>query len=226
MRILVIDDEPEILDKLRNILENERYTIDTADNGKTALERIWDNEYDLILLDIMLPHHDGFEILEEVRQAKITTPVLMLTAKSSVEDRVNGLNLGADDYLVKPFSVDELLARIRALIRRSKSGTPVITVGSIKLNTVSREVFKDDIPLQLTTREFSILEFLFHNMGRAVSRFSLAEHVWGDEFDPFSMSNFIDVHISNLRKKISGPDQEQIITTVRGFGYRVERGSN
>ncbi len=225
MRILIIDDEPDILEKLKQVLEKERYTIDTAADGEEALDRIWSDPYDLILLDIMLPHIDGLNILQEIRKAEITTPVLMLTAKSGIDDRVNGLNLGADDYLTKPFSIAELLARIRALIRRSKTGNPIITAGCIALNTVSREVLKDGEPLPLTTREFSLLEFLMHNKGRAISRFTLAEHVWGDEFDPFSMSNFIDVHISNLRKKISCTDHNQIITTVRGFGYRIERSS-
>lgn len=225
MRILIIDDEPDILEKLSQVLQQERYTISTAADGEEALDKIWGDPYDLILLDVMLPHVDGFKILDELRKGEISTPVLMLTAKSSVDDRVAGLNLGADDYLTKPFSIAELLARVRALIRRSKTGNPIMEEGCISLNTVSREVHKDGELLSLTTREFSILEFLLHNRGRAVSRFTLAEHVWGDEFDPFSMSNFIDVHISNLRKKISSPDQHQIITTVRGFGYRIERSS-
>lgn len=222
MNILVIDDEPDLLDKLRQLLEREFYTVDTAADGKEALDKIWNDSYDLILLDIMLPHVDGLNVLAELRQAGISTPVLLLTAKNDTEDKVSGLNLGADDYLTKPFSIAELLARVRALFRRAKTSNPVIEVGNIELNTVSREVFSSGNLINLTTREFSLLEFLFHNRGRAISRFTLAEHVWGDEFDPFSMSNFIDVHISNLRKKINGDNQEQIIKTVRGFGYRVD----
>lgn len=223
MRILIIDDEPEIVSKLKNILEKERYTISSAADGKEALDRIWGDPFDVILLDVMLPHIDGFEVLHELRRAEIATPVLLLTAKSGVDDRVCGLDLGADDYLTKPFSIAELLARIRALIRRSKTGNPLITAGCITLNTVSREVYKKDELLSLTTKEFSLLEFLLHNKGRAVSRFTLAEHVWGDEFDPFTMSNFIDVHISNLRKKLQCQGHDPIISTIRGFGYRVER---
>ena len=223
MRILIIDDEQEILEKLKLILEGEHYTIDIAADGQQALERIWGDEYDLILLDVMLPHVDGFQILQELREAKIPTPVLMLTAKSSVDDRVTGLDKGADDYLTKPFSIAELLARIRALIRRSKNTDPVLRAGSVRLDTISRDVYRDENKLQLTSREFAILEFLLHNMGRAVSRFTLAERVWGDAFDIFSMSNFIDVHISNLRKKIEPPGSERIIKTIRGFGYRIER---
>lgn len=223
MRILVIDDEPEILEKLSQLLEKEHYTIDAAADGEQALDRIWGDEYDLIILDIMLPSIDGFSILKEIRQEKIMTPVLMLTAKSGIDDRVHGLDIGADDYLTKPFSIAELLARVRALIRRSNASNPVIEAGHIELNTTSREVFRCGKPLSLTSKEFSLLEFLLHNKGRAISRFTLAEHVWGDEFDPFSMSNFIDVHISNLRKKVQCDDHPPIIKTVRGFGYRIER---
>ena len=222
MNILVIEDEPDLLERLASILAGERYTVVTAADGKEGLAKIWDDCYDLILLDIMLPHIDGLEVLTEIRAAGIQTPVLMLTAKGDIKDKVRGLNLGADDYLAKPFSLAELLARVRALLRRATSASPVIEAGHIQLNTNSREVFSDGIPLQLTAREFAILEFLMHNRGRAVSRFTLAEHVWGDDFDPFSMSNFIDVHMKNLRRKISADDKPQLIVTVRGFGYRLE----
>jgi len=223
VNILIIDDEPALRDKLAEVLTRERYTIATAPDGREGLEKVWQDQYDLILLDIMLPHVDGFEILREIRQSGIRTPVLMLTAKGDTEDKVKGLDLGADDYLAKPFSLPELLARVRALIRRSSRSTPIMEIGGLRLDTSSRTVSKEGQPLDLTAKEFGILEFLMHNIGRAVSRFTLAEHVWGDEFDPFSMSNFIDVHVSNLRKKITGPDEEPLITTVRGFGYRIER---
>ncbi len=222
MNILVIDDEPDLLDKLQQLLQQENYTVDTAADGRKALDKIWNDNYDLILLDIMLPHIDGLNVLAELRQAGISTPVLLLTAKSDTDDKVAGLNLGADDYLTKPFSIAELLARARALFRRTSASNPTIEAGNISLNTVSREVFNNGKLLKLTLREFSLLEFLLHNRGKAISRFNLAEHVWGDEFDPFSMSNFIDVHMSNLRKKISCSTQEQIIKTVRGFGYIID----
>ncbi len=222
MNILIVDDEPALLAKLSQLLKKERYTVDTAIDGREALDKIWNDTYDLILLDIMLPHIDGLDVLAELRQAGISTPILMLTAKNDTDDKVSGLNLGADDYLTKPFSIPELLARMRALMRRAKTGNPVIDIGNLSLNTVSREVFLNEKLVPLTTREFSLLEFLLLNKGRAISRFTLAEHIWGDEFDPFSMSNFIDVHISNLRKKISSNEQKQIITTVRGFGYRID----
>jgi DNA-binding response OmpR family regulator len=222
MNILIIDDEAEFLEKLSLVLTKENYRVDTAVDGRQALDKIWDDRYDLILLDIMLPYIDGLQILKEMRDAEIDTPVLMLTAKGDVEDKVAGLNMGADDYLGKPFSIAELLARIRVLIRRRYNENPEIQVGEIVLDSAARQVFKDGTPLNLTQKEFSILEFLLHNRGRAVSRYTLAEHVWGDDFDPFSMSNFIDVHISNLRRKISESDKESLIVTVRGFGYRIE----
>lgn len=222
MNILIIEDELQLLDKLAAVLKKEKYAVETASDGENGLDRILDDAYDLILLDIMLPKLNGLEILKEIRRIGIDTPVLMLTAKSDIEDKVTGLDCGADDYLAKPFSLPELLARVRALIRRGNRSTPVIEIGRISLNTSSREVHKDGKLLDLTSKEFGILEFLMHNRGRAVSRFTLAEHVWGDEFDPFSMSNFIDVHMSNLRKKLSAPGTQPLIATIRGFGYKIE----
>ncbi len=223
MNILIIDDEPYLLEKLNSVLTAEHYSVETAADGRAGLEKIWNDSYDLILLDIMLPGLNGLEILAEIREAGIRTPVLMLTAKSDIEDKVTGLNLGADDYLAKPFSLAELLARVRALIRRGNTGSPVMATGDIRLDTVSREVTKNGEPLILTSKEFALLEFLLHNRGRAISRFSLAEHVWGDNFDPFSMSNFIDVHMSHLRKKLGSTEREPVIKTIRGFGYLIER---
>jgi len=185
MRILLVDDEPELLEQVRQILVQQKYTVDTALDGNGALEKIFTEPYDLIILDVMLPEKDGFTVLTETRKEKIHTPVLMLTARGDTEDRIKGLDLGADDYLAKPFSMAELLARLRALLK-----------------------------------EFSIFEFLLYNKNRAVSRFTISEHVWGDEFDPYIMSNSIDVHIKNLRKKI-GDSNGRIIHTVRGIGYMI-----
>lgn len=223
MHILIIDDETYLLEKLQSLLTSEHYTVMTATDGNQGLEKIFSETYDLILLDIMLPGINGLDILKEIREAGIETPVLMLTAKGDIEDKVLGLNLGADDYLAKPFSTAELMARVRALIRRGNTGNPVIEVDNIRLNTISREVTKNGELLTLTTKEFAILEFLLHNRGRAISRFTLAEHVWGDNFDSFNMSNFIDVHMSNLRKKLKSPEREPIIKSIRGIGYRIER---
>lgn len=225
MNILIIDDEPELLERLSSVLQKEKYTVATAADGRRGLEKIWDDTYDVILLDIMLPHIDGLEILKEIRTAGLKTPVLMLTAKGDIDDKVTGLNLGADDYLAKPFSIAELLARVRALLRRGAAADPIIEAGHIRLDTISREVYSAGILLALTAKEFAILEFLLHNKGRAVSRFTLAEHVWGDDFDPFSMSNFIDVHMKNLRRKIAVGETPQLITTIRGYGYLIQESS-
>lgn len=223
MNILIIEDEHYLAESLEKLLAKEHYAVSVATDGRSGLEKIWGDGYDLILLDIMLPGMSGLEVLKEIRAAGIATPVLMLTAKGDIDDKVAGLNLGADDYLAKPFSVAELLARIRALLRRGRTATPILEIGPIRLDTVSREVLRDGQPLSLTAKEFSILEFLLLNRGRAVSRFALAEHVWGDAFDPFSMSNFINVHISNLRKKLHLAEGEQLIKAIRGVGYLIER---
>lgn len=199
MNILVVDDDQELRDQLCKSLENLNYRVETAADGEQALDRIWGDTYDLILLDIMMPHMDGLSVLRKAREAGINIPVLMLTARGDLDDRVQGLDLGADDYLVKPFSMAELLARIRALLRRKGERSTLLTSGVISLDTVSRTVSKNCDPLKLTAKEFSILEFLLYNKGRAVSRFNLAEHVWGDNFDPFTMSNFIDVHSEVIR---------------------------
>ncbi len=221
MRILLVDDEPELLEQIRHALLSQGYTVDTALDGIQAMDRMYVASYDLILLDIMLPGKNGFAVLQELRREKIPTPVLMLTARGGIKDRIKGLDLGADDYLAKPFSMEELLARIRALLRRSNSQvSPILTIAEISLNTASREVSKGGQSVELTPKEFSILEFLFYNANRAVSRYTIAEHVWGDDFDPVTMSNSIDVHIKNLRKKIAD-SSGRIIHTIRGTGYMV-----
>ncbi|MCG6880791.1 MAG: response regulator transcription factor [Deltaproteobacteria bacterium] len=223
MKILIVDDEQALLEQLRKVLQNQRYIVESATDGEKALDRLFETPFDAIILDIMMPKIDGLTVLEEARKAGIDTPVLLLTAKGDLEDRVKGLDLGADDYLAKPFSLDELLARLRALLRRSGSQSEsVLQVLDLQLDTVSRTVIKGEEPVELTPREFSILEFLLYNKNRAVSRFSLAEHVWGDDFDPFSMSNFMDVHIKNLRHKIDISGQDSIIRTIRGVGYIIK----
>lgn len=222
MNILIVDDDPELLDHLKAALERNHYWVETAEDGDTALDKIFDNAYNLILLDVMLPHLDGLGVLKEIREAEINTPVLMLTARGDVQDRVKGLDTGADDYLAKPFSMSELMARIRAMLRRDGQKDPVLKAGSLHLDTVSRTVTINGVELKLTAKEFSILEFLLHNKGRVVSRFNMAEHVWGDNFDPFSMSNFVDVHIKNLRRKIKSQKGETSIRTVRGIGFIID----
>lgn len=223
MRILIVDDETALREQLEKILAGQRYIVETASDGEEALDRLFDASFDLVVLDIMMPGTDGFEVLGQARKAGIDTPVIMLTARGDVDDRIKGLDLGADDYLAKPFSSDELLARIRALLRRSGSQSqPLLQVSDLILDTVSRQVTRGGDAIDLTPREFSILEFLLYNKDRAVSRFSLAEHVWGDDFDAFNMSNFIDVHIKNLRQKIGDSGHGQIIQTLRGVGYIIQ----
>jgi len=222
MHILIVDDEPDLSEKLAAILEGENYAVESAHDGDDALNKIWNENHDLILLDIMLPKKNGLEVLQELREADISTPVLMLTAKGGVDNKVRGLNLGADDYLPKPFSIPELLARVRALLRRGIAANPVIECGKISLNTSNRAVTVNNQLVALTVKEFSILEFLLHNRGRVISRFSLAEHVWGESFDPFTMSNAVNVHIRNLRKKLL-IEENDLIKTVRGVGYLVDK---
>jgi DNA-binding response OmpR family regulator len=186
---------------------------------RAARDRLFGASFDLVLLDIMLPHRDGFNVLEEMRRAGMRTPVLILTARGEVENRVKGLDRGADDYLAKPFSMAELMARARALLRRQiTQGVPLLAVEDVALDTVTREVTVADRPMELTPKEFSILEFLLYNTNRAVSRASLADHVWGEDFDPLTMSNTIDVHIKNLRRKIQDP-RGRLLQTIRGVGY-------
>lgn len=222
MRILIVDDEPKLLEQLRQSLTADKYDVETAADGEVVLDKLFANPYDLILLDIMLPRMDGLSVLREIRQAEIKTPVLILTAKGDIEDRIQGLDLGADDYLAKPFSIAELMARVRALLRRTTDQVnSLLEIGDISLNTATREVKMDHQTLNLTPKEFSILEFLLYNENRVISRFNLAEHVWSDEFDPFTMSNFIDVHIKNLRRKI-GDHQGTIIQTIRGIGFLIK----
>jgi len=220
MKLLIVDDEPDLLDQLVKILTGQRYDVDTAADGEAALDKLFENPYDLVVLDIMLPKIDGLTVLKEMRAAGIRAPVLMLTAKGEVEDKVKGLDYGADDYLAKPFAAAELMARIRTLFRRGGEQLhAVLTVDDITLDTRTREVRRQGRIIELTLKEFSILEFLLYNKNRAVSRFTLAEHVWGDAFDPFTMSNFIDVHLKNLRRKIG---DTKVIRTIRGVGFIIE----
>lgn len=223
MKILIVDDEQELRRRLQEALRNQRYLVETAQNGAEALDKIVDNDsFDLVILDVMMPGQDGLSVLQEIREAGINIPVLMLSARGDLDDRVRGLNQGADDYLAKPFSMSELLARLRAMLRRGRERNPVLACGRIRLNTVSRAVTLDGRPVTLTAKEFAILEFLLYNKGRVVSRFNLAEHVWGDNFDPFTMSNFIDVHMKNLRQKMKTDGRDAVIRTIRGAGYMID----
>lgn len=220
MRILLVEDEKNLALEIKKILEKENYTVEIALDGEEGYNRIFEEEYDLIVLDIMLPSMNGIDIIKKVRREGINTPVLFLTAKSSIEDKVKGLDLGADDYLTKPFANAELIARIRALLRRKFGNKdPVLKIADLELNIVSHEVRRAGKTIDLTPKEYSILEYMLYNKGRVLTRLSIAEHVWGDSFDLFTMSNFVDVHIKNLRKKVDHNFEPKLIHTVRGIGY-------
>lgn len=223
MRILVVEDQKPLANRIRDVLKGERYQVELAFDGETGLEKALTEDYDLVVLDILLPGINGVEVLKEIRQTGESVPVLMLTAKDKVQDKVGGLDAGADDYLTKPFAIPELLARIRSLLRRkSEAKTSLISVGDLSIDTNAREVTRGGKPIKLTPKEFSILEFLVYNTNRVLSRLSIAEHVWGDNFDLFSMTNFVDVHVKNLRKKIGDVDENKIIETIRGIGYTIK----
>jgi two-component system OmpR family response regulator len=216
MRILVVEDEPDLLSGIVRALRKQGYSVDTAADGDEGLFKAQSVGYDVVLLDVMLPLKDGWTVLRQLRQTR-RTPVLMLTARDRPEDRVRGLDTGADDYLIKPFDLAELLARIRALIRRGAGQpSPAIEIGNIRIDQASRRVTRGGGPVALTAREYVIFEYLALHRGRLVTRSDLYEHVF-DETDD-SLSNLIDVHVSNLRKKLG----HELITTRRGLGYCVE----
>ncbi len=223
MRILIVEDEEALALRIKNLLESEKYTADAVFDGEDGLEKALVEEYDLIILDILLPRLNGLEILKELRGHGLKIPVLLLTVKDGVEDKVSGLDAGADDYLSKPFAIPELLARVRSLMRRkSDVKSAVIRLADLEINTNTHHVTRNSGPINLTSKEYAILEFLIYNKNRVLSRLSIAEHVWGDNFDMFSMTNFVDVHIKNLRKKIETKDSGSIIQTIRGVGYIIK----
>ena len=216
MRILIVEDEPDLLGALARALRDEDYAVDTANNGADGLFNAESTDYDAIVLDVMMPQMDGWEMLSRLRKKK-KTPVLMLTARDQSRDRVKGLDTGADDYVVKPFDLPELLARLRALIRRTSGQTSSdLEIGRLKLDLKARKVLLDGDPVELTAREYRLLEYLALHRGEVVSRTMLYEHLF-DENDT-TLSNLLEVHISNLRKKLGG----EFITTRRGHGYSIE----
>lgn len=224
MRILVVEDEPKVARFVERGLKQQAYAVDVASNGEEGLVLARDHEYDLIVLDVMLPGRDGFAVLRELRLDRQATRVLMLTARDSLADRVRGLDLGADDYLVKPFDLDEFLARVRALLRRACTEAPLLLrCGDLELNPRTRRVRRAGKPIELTAKPFAILDLLLRRAGQVVSRAELAEHVWDRFFDPFS--NVIDVTIHQLREKVDRGTQPRLIHTVRGVGYvlRLEK---
>ena len=216
MRVLVVEDEPKLASLLRQGLRRHGMAVDLAVTGPDALQQASSTPYDVILLDVMLPGFDGYEVCRRLRAREVWSPTLMLTARDEIEDRVRGLDSGADDYLVKPFSSDELLARIRALLRRGAPPRPTrITAGDIVLDPATRQVWRSEQELNLTAREFALLETLMRRAGEVLSRYELLEHVWDGSYE--NRSNVIEVYIGYLRDKL-GRDR---IETVRGAGYRL-----
>ena len=222
MRILVIEDEKNLNDIIVKKLVLEKYCVDSCFNGNDALDYIFSVEYDVIVSDIMLPGIDGFEILRRIREKEIKTPVLLLTARDGIEDRVRGLDYGADDYLVKPFAFDELMARIRVLLRRNPSSSNsnasnIFSIANLTVNCNSHDVFRDKMPIKLSTREFTILEYMIRNKERVLSREQIEQHIWNYDYE--GGTNVIDVYIRYLRRKIDKDFEPKLIHTIRGVGY-------
>jgi heavy metal response regulator len=218
MRILVVEDEPKLASFLKRGLEEEHYAVDVAYDGEDGWYLSQINDYDLILLDIMLPKMDGLTLCRKLRQQQCHTPLMLLTARDTVEDRVTGLDLGADDYLVKPFAFAELLARMRALLRRKGVAfVAQLQVADLVLDPVRHHVTRGEQPIELTAKEYALLEFLMRHAGEVVTRTQIAEHVWDQHFD--SDTNVIDVYISYLRQKIDRPFATKLLHTIRGVGY-------
>jgi two-component system OmpR family response regulator len=220
MRVLIVEDHERMADLLRRGLAEEGYAVDVVADGRDGTWMAEENDYDAIVLDVVLPDTDGFSVCRTIRDRECWTPVLMLTARDAVQDRVRGLDAGADDYLTKPFSFEELLARIRALVRRGSSERrPVLRVGELTLDPASHRSERAGTELRLTAKEFSLLEYFLRHPGEVLSRSRLIEHVWDFGFE--ADSNIVDVHVLSLRQKIDRPFGRDSIETVRGAGYRL-----
>lgn len=221
MKILVVDDQQNLAKLVKDGLEAEGFSVDCLYDGETALTRIEisHDDYDAILLDVMMPKKSGIEVCQAVRALKISTPIIMLTAKDSTEDVINGLNIGADDYIVKPFTFEVLIARLRAVMRRPKNSLPVnLAARDFELDVVAKKFYKHGQEVRLTLKEFSLLEYLMRHPNQVLSREQIISNVWDLSFDSFS--NVIDVHITNIRKKIND-HSGQVLETVHGVGYRI-----
>ncbi len=221
MRILVIEDETKVGSFIKRALEEESYAVDLCEDGAKGLELAFATNYDLVIVDLMVPTLPGLEIVKGIRQAKIQTPILILTAQSQVDQRVKGLDAGADDYLTKPFAIDELLARIRALLRRGATESPgVLQIDDLLLNPATREVTRGGQRIDLTLKEYALLEYLMRHTGRVLTRPMISEHGWNQDFDTFT--NVIDVYVNYLRNKIDRGRVKKLIHTVRGSGYMLK----
>lgn len=218
MHILLVEDEKKVASFIKRGLEAANYSVDVEYDGEAGLSRLLKSDYDLIILDVMMPRVDGLSLMKEIRQRRIDVPVLLLTARVTVADRVMGLDLGADDYLTKPFAFEELLARVRALLRRGAAALPVVlTIADLRLDPATREVTRSKQPIDLTPKEYALLEFLLRRREQVLSRAVIAQHVWGVNYDTFT--NVIDVYVNYLRKKIDDGYEPKLIHTVRGVGY-------
>jgi len=225
MRVLVVEDEMKVANALREGLEGEKFDVIVERTGEGAFFRVNTESFDVILLDLTLPGRDGLEILQALRQRGVKTPVLVLTARDSLQDRVTGLDAGADDYLIKPFAFAELLARIRALARRGRvAETPRLSVGDLEMDLVTRKVTRNALPVELTVREFELLEYLLRYHGQVVSRETLARDVWKETARTTPLDNVIDVHIARLRRKVDLDQSIKLIHTVRGVGFMLREG--
>ena len=220
MRILVVEDEKRIADFLTRGLQGAGYAVDSAGDGQTALNLAGATDYDLVILDLMLPDLDGLKVLERIRARKSGPPVLILSARGAVDDRVKGLETGADDYLTKPFAFVELLARVRALLRRGQPAPERLQVAELVVDVMRRKVTRDGETIDLAPKEFGILEYMMRNKGRPLSRTMIVEHVWDMDYD--GLTNIVDVYIRHLRSKIDDRYQQKLIQTVRGIGYMIE----
>jgi len=218
MRVLLVEDDHRIASFIAKGLRENAYAVDVADDGDEATYMASINPYDIFVLDVNLPNKNGFEVCAEIRQEGNAKPILMLTARDTIDDRVSGLDIGADDYLVKPFEFRELLARLRALLRRSNEiRSPKISIADLDVDTVSQTVNRAGQNIDLTAKEYALIEFLARNKGRVIGREEISEHVWNESFDPFS--NLIEVYIKRLRKKLDDGHPVQLIHTRRGAGY-------
>jgi len=221
MKTLIVEDDKKLSSFLKKGLREEQFAVDVCRNGTDAVHMVTVNNYDVIILDIMLPGKDGIEVCKELRKNSITTPVIMLTAKDTVEDKINGLSEGADDYLTKPFSFAELLARIKALLRRSQDyKEKTLRVSDLELNPWNRTVSRQGQEISLTGKEYALLEYLMRNKGRVVSQSMIIEHVWDMNYE--GLSNVVNVYINHLRNKIDKDFKQKLIQTIRGYGYKID----